>query len=99
MDMREHDVQYMVYVDGAGLMAGERHSFYCYACKDMNTPQHSSRQHAALMNDDALTSQRARAIANAQRVFGTRDEIEDLDYQSPLSEKDRKIDSAFMLTF
>lgn len=86
----ERERGYLVYVDGQGMVEGHRWSFYCNACK-------SSFQEATHLNEDfsqsvseaseasAHTNRRMRVLANYQRTFGTREDIEADEYESPLS--------------
>lgn len=82
---------YQVYLDGVGMTEGHRWSFYCAACKDRFCEDESvvdriTAPSEEIDNDESrLSRRRARVLANYQRVFGTRDEIEETEYESPLS--------------
>lgn len=92
-DLRDQETAtYRIYVDGEGLRQGERWSWYCDACKNTFQEAELDTVHRGQTDptDEAETDspharRRARVLANYQRVFGTREDIEDTDYESPIS--------------
>lgn len=88
----ERDTDYLVYVDGEGMKAGNRWSFYCDVCKDRYreaeldsiVAMSSSGDPDNAASESSHARRRARVLANYQRVFGSREEIAEQEYESPI---------------
>ncbi|BFZ54424.1 hypothetical protein PYCC9005_001460 [Savitreella phatthalungensis] len=97
-DQRPEQTIYQIYIDGVGLEAGVRSSFYCTLCRQglTHTPATPRLVHldgsANSVTTDAQRRHQEHQRRTLQRVFGTREDVESDTYESPLAAMFSRVD-------